>query len=51
MADSMVSTNILDDMANEQMWPTEEEMAGVAMRQEGMEGINIPDMKQGTMPK
>ncbi|KAG1763801.1 hypothetical protein EDD22DRAFT_1042766 [Suillus occidentalis] len=26
-ADSLVSTNVADDMANEQTWPTEEEMA------------------------
>ncbi|ESK90857.1 ribosome biogenesis protein tsr1 [Moniliophthora roreri MCA 2997] len=47
-ADSLVSTNDPDDMANEQTWPTEEEMNG------GGEGITdpaIPEAKQGTTPK
>jgi len=50
-ADSMISTNVLDDMANEQTWPTEEEMAGAATRQEGMENVDVPDAKKGTTPK
>ncbi|KAI9571004.1 hypothetical protein HD554DRAFT_2077148 [Boletus coccyginus] len=29
-ADSMMVTNVPDDTANEQRWPTEEEMAGAA---------------------
>ena len=47
-ADSLVSSNDPDDMANEQTWPTEEEMdepAGQSF------GEHIPDAKQGTTPK
>lgn len=47
-ADSLVSTNVADDMANEQTWPTEEEMAG-ALRGTGEDGV--PDAKNGTTPK
>jgi pre-rRNA-processing protein TSR1 len=47
-ADSLVSTNVADDMANEQTWPTEEEMAG-ALHDKG-EG-EVPDAKKGTTPK
>jgi pre-rRNA-processing protein TSR1 len=47
-ADSLVSTNVVDDMANEQTWPTEEEMAG-ALQSTG-EG-EVPDAKKGTTPK
>jgi pre-rRNA-processing protein TSR1 len=47
-ADSLVSTNVADDMANEQTWPTEEEMAG-ALQSTG-EG-EVPDAKKGTTPK
>lgn len=50
-ADSMVSTNVPDDMANEQTWPTEEEMAAAGMRQEGMEDVQVPDANTGTTPK
>lgn len=50
-ADSMISTNVPDDMANEQTWPTEEEMAGAAPRGEGMEDVEVPDAKNGTTPK
>ena len=50
-ADSMISTNVPDDMANEQTWPTEEEMAGAATREEGMEDVQVPDAKKGTTPK
>lgn len=48
-ADSLVSRNDADDMANEQTWPTEEEMKG------GLHGSalgeDIPDAKKGTTPK
>ncbi|KAJ8596585.1 ribosome biogenesis protein tsr1 [Rhizopogon salebrosus TDB-379] len=47
-ADSLVSTNVADDMANEQTWPTEEEMAG-ALHDKG-EG-EVPDAEKGTTPK
>lgn len=50
-ADSIISTNIPDDMANEQTWPTEEEMAGEVTRDEGMEDVEVPDAKKGTTPK
>lgn len=50
-ADSIVSTNVPDDMANEQTWPTEEEMAAGATREEGMEDVEVPDAKKGTTPK
>ena len=50
-ADSMISTNVPDDMANEQTWPTAEEMAGAATREEGMEDVEVPDAKKGTTPK
>ncbi|KAF7315865.1 Bms1-type G domain-containing protein [Mycena indigotica] len=45
--DSLVSTNDPDDMANEQTWPTEEEMQGTLATNEPA----IPDAKQGTTPK
>ncbi|KIM45379.1 hypothetical protein M413DRAFT_442049 [Hebeloma cylindrosporum] len=46
-ADSLVSSNDPDDLANEQTWPTEEEMNGVA------DDIQpeIPDAVNGTTPK
>ncbi|EEB93483.1 hypothetical protein MPER_07850, partial [Moniliophthora perniciosa FA553] len=47
-ADSLVSTNDPDDMANEQTWPTEEEMNGEG---ETMADSAIPEAKQGTTPK
>ena len=50
-ADSMISTNVPDDMLNEQTWPTEEEMAAAAMRGEGMNDVEVPDAKKGTTPK
>jgi pre-rRNA-processing protein TSR1 len=47
-ADSLVSSNDPDDMANEQTWPTEEEMQGAdATPAEPA----LPDAKQGTTPK
>ncbi|KAK1225651.1 ribosome biogenesis protein tsr1 [Marasmius sp. AFHP31] len=47
-ADSLVSTNDPDDMANEQTWPTEEEMNGNV---EGEDRHNVPDANLGTTPK
>lgn len=48
-ADSLVSTNVPDDLENEQTWPTEEEMNG------GQHDVNqdhsIPDAMPGTTPK
>ncbi|KAJ6629509.1 ribosome biogenesis protein tsr1 [Mycena sp. CBHHK59/15] len=46
-ADSLVSSNDPDDMANEQTWPTEEEMKGAG----GTAQSTLPDAKQGTTPK
>lgn len=46
--DSLVSSNAPDDMANEQTWPTEEEMQGASGA--GADGA-IPDAKIGTTPK
>lgn len=46
-ADSLVSSNDPDDMANEQTWPTEDEM-----RNPGAEhGESLPDALSGTTPK
>lgn len=47
-ADSLVSTNDLDDLANEQTWPTEEEMKGV---DQGAGEASLPDAGTGTTPK
>ncbi|RPD57519.1 ribosome biogenesis protein tsr1 [Lentinus tigrinus ALCF2SS1-7] len=47
-ADSLVSSNDPDDMANEQTWPTEEEMQGAS---NGLGHDAIPDAKVGTTPK
>jgi pre-rRNA-processing protein TSR1 len=46
-ADSLVSTNEPDDLANEQTWPTEEEMNGTG----GPIEHDIPDAAAGTTPK
>ncbi|KAL0575681.1 ribosome biogenesis protein tsr1 [Marasmius crinis-equi] len=46
-ADSLISTNDPDDMANEQTWPTEEEMNGTG----GEDQHEAPDAAQGTTPK
>ncbi|KAF9257985.1 ribosome biogenesis protein tsr1, partial [Marasmius fiardii PR-910] len=46
-ADSLISTNDPDDMANEQTWPTEEEMN----RGGDADQHTIPDAKQGTTPR
>ncbi|KAF9218805.1 ribosome biogenesis protein tsr1 [Gyrodon lividus] len=50
-ADSMISTNVPDDMANEQTWPTEEEMSGGVTREAGTDNDAVPDAKNGTTPK
>lgn len=47
-ADSLVSSNDPDDMANEQTWPTEEEMRGAG---NGNDDDGIPDAPTGTTPK
>lgn len=47
-ADSLISTNDPDDLANEQTWPTEEEMKG-ADQEAG--GASLPDAMAGTTPK
>lgn len=47
-ADSLVSSNEPDDLANEQTWPTEEEMQGDA---DSLPTGAIPDAKKGTTPK
>ncbi|KAG1716808.1 hypothetical protein ID866_330 [Astraeus odoratus] len=49
-ADTLVSTNVPDDMANEQTWPTEEEMRGGPGPVLSV-GDNMPDAPQGTTPK
>ncbi|KAG5646233.1 hypothetical protein DXG03_004060 [Asterophora parasitica] len=46
-ADSLVSSNDPDDLANEQTWPTEEEMNGTA----NFEQPSIPDAENSTTPK
>ncbi|KAG6900730.1 hypothetical protein C0993_003756 [Termitomyces sp. T159_Od127] len=46
-ADSLVSSNDPDDLANEQTWPTEEEMKGVG----GLEQPSLPDAEVGTTPQ
>ncbi|KAF7357807.1 Bms1-type G domain-containing protein [Mycena venus] len=48
-ADSLVSSNDPDDMANEQTWPTEEEMQGAGAAAPAEPAL--PDAKQGTTPK
>jgi pre-rRNA-processing protein TSR1 len=46
-ADSLVSTNDPDDLANEQTWPTEEEMNEAGVQPED----DIPEAVEGTTPK
>jgi pre-rRNA-processing protein TSR1 len=46
-ADSLVSTNDPDDLANEQTWPTEEEMNETR----GQAEDDIPEAVEGTTPK
>ena len=48
-ADSLVSTNVPDDLENEQTWPTEEEMRDHQGREDN--GPAIPDAKKGTTPR
>ena len=49
-ADSLVSSNDPDDLANEQTWPTEEEMQGANGSHADNESA-IPEAKVGTTPK
>ncbi|KAL4079370.1 ribosome biogenesis protein tsr1, partial [Scleroderma citrinum] len=49
-ADSLVSTNSPDDMANEQTWPTEEEMSS-AVTHAAPATDTLPDAGKGTTPK
>ncbi|KAL4251449.1 Ribosome biogenesis protein Bms1/Tsr1 [Abortiporus biennis] len=49
-ADSLISSNDPDDMANEQTWPTEEEMRGNHGTSE-FDDAPIPDAHNGTTPK
>ncbi len=46
--DSLVSSNDPDDLANEQTWPTEEEMNGNI---EDMDEVSLPDAAKGTTPR
>ena len=46
-ADSLVSSNDPDDLANEQTWPTENEMGGT----DDVGQSVLPDAKMGTTPK
>lgn len=46
-ADSLLSTNNLDDLANEQTWPTEEEMQPDGIQEES----DLPDAHPKTTPK
>jgi len=48
-ADSLVSSNDPDDLGNEQIWPTEEEMQGTGnvLSADG----TLPDATTGTTPK
>ena len=47
-ADDLVSTNEVDDLANEQTWPTAEELDTSAVT---AGGESLPDAKKGTTPK
>jgi pre-rRNA-processing protein TSR1 len=47
-ADDLLSTNEVDDMANEQTWPTEEELNAGAVAA-GRE--SLPDAEKGTSPR
>lgn len=49
-ADSLSSTNIPDDMANEQTWPTQEELDNARVQGHDMPE-NIPDAGKGITPK
>ena len=49
-ADSLVSTNVPDDLANEQTWPTEDEMKNIdEIEDEDREAL--PDAGKGTTPR
>ncbi|CCA75460.1 related to TSR1-protein involved in 20S rRNA accumulation [Serendipita indica DSM 11827] len=47
--DDLVSVNEVDDMQNEQTWPTEEDMREGASAIDGTDGL--PDADEGTTPK
>lgn len=48
-ADSLISTNVPDDLENEQTWPTEEELNGY--RTEACTESAVPDAEKGTTPR
>lgn len=51
-ADELVSQNEPDHMANEQTWPTEEEMADAPANQEAMDDVpELPPAAPGTTPR
>lgn len=51
-ADSLISTNDPDTMANEQTWPTDEEMHGADAEEIPTSAeTGLPDAKMGTTPK
>ncbi|TRM70138.1 hypothetical protein BD626DRAFT_390775 [Schizophyllum amplum] len=50
-AESLVSSNDPDDMANEQTWPTEEEMSGAARVEEVGQDEEAPKKKRRKLPK
>ncbi|KAL1680545.1 hypothetical protein EV122DRAFT_207682 [Schizophyllum commune] len=50
-AESLVSSNDPDDMANEQTWPTEEEMNGAAHAAEGEPQPEAPKKRRRKLPK
>ncbi|KAI5118921.1 hypothetical protein M0805_003745 [Coniferiporia weirii] len=49
-ADSLVSTNVPDELAGEQTWPTEEEMQNIQGHDVSGDDV-IPDAKKGTTPR
>ena len=49
-ADSLISTNDPDTIANEQTWPTDEEMGGAEQLSVAVDG-DLPDASAGTTPK
>jgi pre-rRNA-processing protein TSR1 len=48
--DDLVSTNDVNDMENEQTWPTEDEIK-TAGSEIGTDADHLPDAKEGTTPK
>lgn len=48
-ADSLISTNVPDDLENEQTWPTEEELNG--HRPDDYTESAVPDAEKGTTPR